>query len=156
MRIEGGVEEDWRHSKWLKIAKNKVLRFLHLPPYIDVPRLRTANDRKLNLLSNGAVESFWDALGLGIEPFLCSMQASSIYRTSVENLSKSIEIYRTSIENLSNIYRTSIEWRGHGGVEKAWRRGVEECRGHGGVAKTWCGGALRTPSKHQTCVDRIF
>ena len=30
------------------------------------------NDRKLNLLSNGAVESFWDALWLGIGPFLCS------------------------------------------------------------------------------------
>ena len=29
------------------------------------------DDRKLNLLSNGAVESFWDAVWLGIEPFLC-------------------------------------------------------------------------------------
>ena len=28
------------------------------------------NDRKLNLLSNGAVESFWDAPSFGIQPFL--------------------------------------------------------------------------------------
>ena len=34
------------------------------------------NDREFNLLSNGAVESFWDALCLGIQPFLCSIVES--------------------------------------------------------------------------------
>ena len=34
------------------------------------------NDREFNLLSNGAVESFWDALWLGIEAFLCFMEES--------------------------------------------------------------------------------
>ena len=34
---------------------------------------RIPNDRKLDLLSNGAVQSFWDALWLGIELLLCFM-----------------------------------------------------------------------------------
>ena len=32
--------------------------------------LASPNDRELNLLSNGAVESFWDALWLELWPFL--------------------------------------------------------------------------------------
>ena len=64
----------------------------------------------------------------------------NIQRKSIDHLSN---LYRTSIRNLSNIYRASfdvyrtpIEWRGHGGEAKACRsdEGVEECRGHGGVA----------------------
>ena len=30
-----------------------------------------SNDARRNLQSNAPHESFWDALGLGIEPFLC-------------------------------------------------------------------------------------
>ena len=33
--------------------------------------MASPNDRELNLLSNGVVESFWDALWLGIQRFLC-------------------------------------------------------------------------------------
>ena len=32
---------------------------------------------KFNLLPNEPIESFWDALGLGIEPFLCSRPVQS-------------------------------------------------------------------------------
>ena len=30
-----------------------------------------SNDARRNLLPNRAIESFWDALWLGIQPFLC-------------------------------------------------------------------------------------
>ena len=72
-RIEGRMEKDWGRSKWLEIANNYVLRFFHFYPLISAFQAssRIPNDRKLNLLSNGAVESFWDAVWLGIEPFLC-------------------------------------------------------------------------------------
>ena len=33
--------------------------------------LASPNDRELNLISNGPIESFWGALWLGIQPFLC-------------------------------------------------------------------------------------
>ena len=33
--------------------------------------LASPNDRELNLLSKGLIESFWGALWLGIQPFLC-------------------------------------------------------------------------------------
>ena len=81
-RIGGGWEEDWRRSKWLKIAKNDVLRFWHFYPLISAFQAfsRIPNDRKLNLLSNGAVESFWDAVWLGIEPFLCFIWISIDFR----------------------------------------------------------------------------
>ena len=67
------MEDDWRRSKWMKIEKNNVLRFLHFYPLILAFQAfsRIPNDRKLNLLSNGAVQSFWGALWLGIEPFWC-------------------------------------------------------------------------------------
>ena len=48
-----------------------------------------SSDRKLNLVSNGAVESFWDALWLVVWPFSCSMGESKIYRKSIENLVES-------------------------------------------------------------------
>ena len=53
--------------------ENDVLRFLHFYPLISAFQAfsRIPNDRKLNLLSNGAVQSFWGTLWLGIEPFLC-------------------------------------------------------------------------------------
>ena len=71
-RIGGGSEEDWRCSKWLEITKNDVSHFRIFTPLYRCFRLsRVPNDRKLNLLSNGAVESFWDALWLGIEACLC-------------------------------------------------------------------------------------
>ena len=34
------------------------------------------NDREFNLLSNGAIESFWDALWLELWPLLCSIVES--------------------------------------------------------------------------------
>ena len=63
----------------MEIAKNDVLRFLHFYPLISAFQAfsRIPNDRKLNLLLNGAVQSFWDALWLGIEPFLCFMTQHS-------------------------------------------------------------------------------
>ena len=97
-----------RRSKWLKMTKNQVLRFLPFYPLISAFQALSclANARvkgsidwyqkflisrlaarysavfvffivnidflKLNLLSNRAVERFWDALWLGIGPFLCS------------------------------------------------------------------------------------
>ena len=41
---------------------------------------RVPDDRKLNLLSKGAVESFWDTVWLGIEPFLCFIWISIDFR----------------------------------------------------------------------------
>ena len=90
---------------------------------------RIPNDRKLNLLLSGAVESFCGSL-FGRFCVLWKNLVESlsrINRTSIENLSK---IYRTSIEHLSKINRTSIEH-----LSNIYRKSIV----FGSIWWIWCG-----------------
>ena len=62
-----------RRSKWLKMTKNHVLRFLHFYPLILAFQVLScpANDKSWRDLSIGIKNSQFHAIWLGIEALLC-------------------------------------------------------------------------------------
>ena len=55
--------------KWRKLRNSETQELRNSET--QNPYLASPNDRELNLLSNGPIESFWGAMWLGIQPFLC-------------------------------------------------------------------------------------
>ena len=83
------------------------------------------NDRKLNLLSNGAVESFWDAVWLGIEPFLCFIWISIDFRSIFDRFSIDFRQFGVTLGTLWSHFGVTL-----GSLWACWGRKVKMLRFH--------------------------